>query len=166
MSKDRVRLPARRPYWLKQGPAIPSLRVRSSGWAASLETRRVARSSQQPYQKWRTHQPIRMCRAVIAVATAHDDGSNPRRNTMELASPESIRALTRGCGNPTRVRLSRGVRDAAQPASKCRTTRCKCGQCLQCLEDARWERIFAEKFADPNYYTRPVTHAASPLTSL
>jgi len=28
-----------------------------------------------------------------------------------------------------------------------------------------WERIFAEKFADPNYYTGPVTHMASPLTS-
>jgi hypothetical protein len=28
-----------------------------------------------------------------------------------------------------------------------------------------WERIFAEKFLDPNYYTGPVTHMASPLTS-
>ena len=85
---------------------------------------------------------------------------------MELASSESILALMRGCENPTRVRVRSGVKDAAQPASKGRPVRCKCGKCEQCLEDARWERIFTEKFADQNYYTRPVTHAASPLTSL
>jgi hypothetical protein len=43
--------------------------------------------------------------------------------------------------------------------------RCQCGHCQQCLENARWERIFAEKFVDPNYYTRLVTRTASPLTS-
>ena len=31
---------------------------------------------------------------------------------------------------------------------------------------AAWERIFAEKFADPDYYTRAVrSHLASPLAS-
>jgi hypothetical protein len=29
---------------------------------------------------------------------------------------------------------------------------CKCGNCKWCLENARWERIYAEKFADPSYY--------------
>jgi hypothetical protein len=85
---------------------------------------------------------------------------------MELTSAETIRALMQGSGNPTPVRVRRGALDAAQPASKDRKMCCKCGQCQQCLEDARWERIFAEKFADPNYYTRRITHIASPLTSL
>ena len=84
---------------------------------------------------------------------------------MELTSAETIRALMQGSGNPTPVRVRRGALDAAQPASRDRKMRCKCGQCQQCLEDARWERIFAEKFLDPNYYTGPVTHMASPLTS-
>jgi hypothetical protein len=98
---------------------------------------------------------------------AHDDGSNPARNTMELtlASPESIHALMPGYGNPTPVLLRRGAQEVARPANKGRKLRCKCGQCWQCLDDARWERIFAEKFLDPNYYTGPVTHMASPLTS-
>lgn len=49
-------------------------------------------------------------------ATAHDDGSHPRRKTMELSGPESIRALMRGYGNPTQVQRRRGEQDAARPA--------------------------------------------------
>jgi hypothetical protein len=88
---------------------------------------------------------------------------------MELADPESIRSLIVGWVNPAPVRLRRGVEKVAQPASPAhmsRKARCKCGQCSQCLEDARWERIFAEKFEDPNYYSRPVTHRGSPFTCL
>jgi len=29
---------------------------------------------------------------------------------------------------------------------------CQCGQCKWCLDNARWERIFNEKFLDPTYY--------------
>jgi hypothetical protein len=88
---------------------------------------------------------------------------------MELTDPELLRALLQGCGNPTRVRLRRGAQNVAppiNPVSKGRKVRCKCGQCRQCLENARWERIFAEKFADPTYYTHPITHRGSSLTSL
>jgi hypothetical protein len=87
---------------------------------------------------------------------------------MELSDPESIRALMQGYGNPTTARLPRGEQNFAAPANpsnKARKVRCKCGHCRQCLEDARWERIFAEKFADPTYYTRPIVTRASPLTS-
>ncbi len=31
---------------------------------------------------------------------------------------------------------------------------CKCGTCKTCLENARWERIFEERFNDPEYYNR------------
>jgi len=85
---------------------------------------------------------------------------------MELSSPESIRALMQVYGNPTPVRPRRGAQDAVRPASKGRRMRCRCGQCHQCLDNARWERIFAEEFADPDYYARRVTRIASPLTSL
>jgi hypothetical protein len=30
--------------------------------------------------------------------------------------------------------------------------KCECGTCPRCLENARWERIFSEKFADAEYY--------------
>ena len=30
---------------------------------------------------------------------------------------------------------------------------CRCGKCSACKDNARWERIFNEKFADPDYYT-------------
>ena len=86
---------------------------------------------------------------------------------MELSSRESLRVLMQGCGNPAEVRARRGAQNAAKPAGNSRKMRCKCGQCRQCLEDARWERIFTEKFADPSYYSRSVaTHMASPLAAL
>lgn len=77
---------------------------------------------------------------------------------MELSSPESIRELVEAYRNPRRVQR--------RPASKDRRLHCKCGHCRQCLDNARWERIFTEKFADPTYYTRSVIHTASPLTSI
>ena len=104
-------------------------------------------------------------KAAIAVATAQDNGSNPERNTMELASSDSIRALMQGYGIPKPVLLRRGAQSPARPAKTRRKGRCKCGQCRQCLEDARWERIFAEKFADPNYYTNPATRGGSSLAA-
>jgi hypothetical protein len=85
---------------------------------------------------------------------------------MELASPESIHALVGEIEHPKRVPLLRRTPDAVQRLSKGRGMRCTCGQCRQCLDDARWERIFDEKFADPEYYTRRTTHISSPLTSL
>ena len=33
-----------------------------------------------------------------------------------------------------------------------RTRRCSCGTCVRCIDNARWNRIFNEKFADPSYY--------------
>jgi hypothetical protein len=34
-----------------------------------------------------------------------------------------------------------------------RRRRCTCGKCRTCLENARWESVFQQKFADPSYYT-------------
>lgn len=35
---------------------------------------------------------------------------------------------------------------------------CKCGACKWCLDNARWDRIFNEKFDDPAYYGLVVSH--------
>jgi hypothetical protein len=43
---------------------------------------------------------------------------------------------------------------------------CKCGRCRWCLENARWDRIFNEKFADPAYYADPVCKHSSPLAGV
>jgi hypothetical protein len=40
---------------------------------------------------------------------------------------------------------------------------CECGQCALCLENARWERIFRQKFADPEYYEPRLVCQSSPL---
>jgi hypothetical protein len=84
---------------------------------------------------------------------------------MELTNPESIRGLLAAFGDPTRVRQPHAA-DAAKSARKGRRVVCRCGHCRQCLDDARWNRIFTEKFADPAYYTRSTIHRASPLTSI
>jgi hypothetical protein len=38
------------------------------------------------------------------------------------------------------------------PTRPQRRLHCKCGRCASCLGNARWDRIFDEKFADPAYY--------------
>jgi hypothetical protein len=40
--------------------------------------------------------------------------------------------------------------------------RCSCGHCSVCCDNERWERIFNEKFADPDYYKeRPLQQGSS-----
>ena len=75
---------------------------------------------------------------------------------MELTSTDAVQALI----------MQASVKPAAPRATRGgRRVRCSCGKCLQCKEDARWERIFTEKFADPNYYRHHLTHTSSPLAS-
>jgi hypothetical protein len=90
--------------------------------------------------------------------------------TVELASQELIAKLLRDAVRATPIRCSRGLRmDLPQPERKTAQRlrlRCHCGKCRQCLDDARWDRIFNEKFADPDYYTRRHVRCSSPLESL
>jgi hypothetical protein len=39
----------------------------------------------------------------------------------------------------------------------------ECGVCKWCQDNARWDRIFTEKFADPTYYSGPVVRHRSSL---
>jgi hypothetical protein len=44
--------------------------------------------------------------------------------------------------------------------------RCRCGACDHCAENARWERIFEQKFADPDYYAPRILRRDSTLTRI
>ena len=84
---------------------------------------------------------------------------------MTLATPHSITTLMQVHNDPNRAAIRRGSQHVAPPVRD-RRVRCKCGQCPQCVDNSRWERIFAEKFADPTYYTRSIdTHMSSPLAA-
>ena len=87
---------------------------------------------------------------------------------MELTDSETLLKALR----TTNTRRQSGVRPAAAgkaadfassyvaAASKSRRP-CRCGLCYKCRDNARWERIFKEKFADPEYYNRPLRRDSS-----
>jgi hypothetical protein len=48
----------------------------------------------------------------------------------------------------------------------CRCSRTIGSRCAACLDNARWDRIFREKFADPSYYNRKQVRNTSPIVDL
>jgi hypothetical protein len=92
---------------------------------------------------------------------------------MDLCDSTNLAAFVAEMNPPQRRPSARRMhKDASEfspvyapPARKTSARRCKCGNCCLCLETARWERIFQQKFADPLYYgLRRVAHT-SPLNS-
>jgi hypothetical protein len=70
---------------------------------------------------------------------------------MELSNSDVIETLYRSPAQP------RQAVAAPKIPRRAIAKRCQCGQCAACRDNARWERIFQEKFADPNYYSlRPL----------
>jgi hypothetical protein len=57
------------------------------------------------------------------------------------------------------------TRKQGERGGNSRPSDCRCGKCPVCVENARWERIFNEKFADPQYYVRPPDRS-SPLADM
>lgn len=49
------------------------------------------------------------------------------------------------------------------PSDTRRRPHCQCGNCKWCVDNARWDRVFNEKFADPNYYGGVVVRHNSTL---
>ena len=79
---------------------------------------------------------------------------------MELTARSLVEELiSAGHRRPGRRRTALPL--ASAPAHRPR--RCQCGACAPCLDNARWERIFREKFADPTYYQRRVPKQGSSL---
>ena len=88
---------------------------------------------------------------------------------MELASRSLVEELARsGHSGPKRRRAGHHIRAvlpvASGPAHKQRP--CKCGTCARCRDNARWESIFQEKFADPTYYQECAPKQGSSLSWL
>jgi hypothetical protein len=83
---------------------------------------------------------------------------------MELADPREIEALRdvhRKLGRRNPMRRDAFTENPNQPPAP-KAKRCHCGICATCRENARWERIYSEKFADPDYYKdRYVRHSSS-----
>jgi hypothetical protein len=46
-----------------------------------------------------------------------------------------------------------GGEGGALPVQRTKTRRCACGKCRACIDNARWESVFQQKFADPFYYS-------------
>ncbi|HEY2015819.1 MAG TPA: hypothetical protein VGH38_20090 [Bryobacteraceae bacterium] len=82
---------------------------------------------------------------------------------MELSDTKMLEALSvantghqaRHVAAPNRARVQ-GKRLAACKSGKC-------GQCPTCLDHTRWERIFREKFENPDYCTARATYQQSSL---
>ncbi len=85
---------------------------------------------------------------------------------MERASQEVIAALLKDEAGVRRKPRRRRRTDVSLPVTRDRRRQCQCGHCCRCLENARWERIFAEKFDDPDYYTIRPPRMGSPLSFL
>lgn len=67
---------------------------------------------------------------------------------MELCDQNLIESLLQ-CPASPRVKSKDRVEPRRKGGAR---VKCHCGRCGQCLENERWERIFQEKFADPDYY--------------
>jgi len=71
---------------------------------------------------------------------------------VELADTAMIAQLMDRAASVRPVRMHRPERRSATPR-RGRPRRCTCGKCRICLDNARWEMVFQQKFADPNYYS-------------
>jgi len=85
---------------------------------------------------------------------------------MQLGTPQTIQELLASVGQPVRGSRRRTPALISQkPIRSHRISRCPTGcTCRACCENARWERIFQEKFADPGYYSYPTTRNGSSLS--
>jgi hypothetical protein len=83
---------------------------------------------------------------------------------MELADPAVIASLS-DQKRTRRPRPTVGISDGPNETRRWlhAPKRCKCGKCAMCVDNARWERIFTEKFADPNYYAPKPAQLGSSL---
>jgi hypothetical protein len=77
---------------------------------------------------------------------------------MELSDANVIKALVEGSMLPPRI-----AANLPRIPRRAMAKRCLCGRCASCVDNARWERIFQEKFADPTYYSRQTVQRSSSL---
>jgi hypothetical protein len=105
--------------------------------------------------------PIEVVTVLVQLADRRSSrGHIPRDVLPEILShkPFAIIQTQRVALMKTGVSMD-AVSDTRQPrvraphSSSGRSRKhCKCGHCRWCLDNARWDRIFAERFDDPTYY--------------
>jgi hypothetical protein len=85
---------------------------------------------------------------------------------MQLGTPQTIQDLLSSIGQPVRGSSDRAPAVVTpKPLRAHKVSRCARGcTCRTCSDNARWERIFQEKFADPSYYSQPSTRNGSSLS--
>ena len=85
---------------------------------------------------------------------------------MQLGTPETIQTLLASFGQPVRGSRRRAEAETTpKPVRVHKAQGCLRGcTCRACCDNARWERIFQEKFADPSYYSNPSTRNGSSLS--
>jgi hypothetical protein len=95
-------------------------------------------------------------------------GQSERTAQADLADPQGIDGFLRTAhteGSP-RSQIKKTVSTVMVDQPHPPKPRCLCGSCSTC-QDARWERVFQEKFADPDYYSRGVeSRGGSSLSGL
>ncbi len=90
-----------------------------------------------------------------------------RTAQADLADPQCIDGLLRTAhteGSP-RSQIKKTLTTVRVDQPHLPKPLCPCGSCTTC-RDARWERVFQEKFADPDYYLRRVGRHGSSLSWL
>jgi hypothetical protein len=121
----------------------------SSRGLRSLQCQRDQQMVEEALSKLlRMHTPVKMPPAAPAVAVA-----SPQ--------PAPQRTVARGGARASGGRVPVNKRDGLFRPERRRY--CKCGQCEWCLSNARWDRIFKDKFADPAYYGHLVVRHNSTL---
>lgn len=85
---------------------------------------------------------------------------------MDLANPELIASLLVGEQKPRKSTARHGSLESTASHRVAKVRRCQCGACNRCVENARWDKIFDEKFADCEYYNPRPVHVGSSLESL
>jgi hypothetical protein len=115
---------------------------------------------------------------VLYAFSALRSTSGRRRGTRspnELLPWETMSSITPDCDvlpEPRKAAIPAPPRVDAVPQARLAKSRrasgrCRCGQCRNCQENARWERIFQEKFANSDYYHHDIRiRYASPLSSV
>lgn len=81
------------------------------------------------------------------------------RDEVQLGSQKTLAALMPGA--PPRPGRPEGK--VKRKPYQAQNRRCPCGHCSLCEENARWERIYQEKFADVEYYSQHHSRDRSPI---
>jgi len=106
---------------------------------------------------------------MIFIRSAIFPENRSMASEINLGAAELINSLRAGAQptrrSPTPFYSRRRIVPRLQllPAPRTPTRTCRCGACARCADNARWEAIFAKKFADPDYYSRPMLRHSSSL---